>query len=534
MPEFADRTPGSDAEPTHHQYIVIGAGPAGIQLSYFLQQAGADYLTFEREAAPGLFFQTFPRHRKLISLNKVHVHSDEPEIRLRWDWNSLLNGTPARLSFPEYSDDYFPAADDLVRYLADFQRVHELAVQYNTGVQRVERSGEGFLVHTEDAVYSCRCLISATGWGAPHVPPIRGIDHAVGYEEMKTDPQSYADQRVLIIGKGNSAFETASSMLGQASMIHLASRQPLRLAWNTKHPGDVRGQFGAILDSYQFKTLHSVLDCSIDEIRPVGDHFEVDITYTHADGETATLEYESVIRCTGFRMNTDMFDSDCKPEMVRDARMPRLRPDWQASNVDNLYFAGTIAQDRDSKHASSPFVDGFRYNLRTFSALLRERYDGVPLAYDEVSADPEVLTSLVLDRVNWSSALWTQFEYLCDVLVPDEETGKLRHYIDMPEDYAVTRFQDAPYFYTYGLRWGRTDYTDVFAIERHPNPVRAEESAFIHPVIRQYRGAEIAVERHLLEDLLAEWRRPDRHVAPLRAFFSHGPVEADAEVEPGQ
>src|SRR5580692_4589132 len=248
--------------------------------------------------------------------------------------------------------------------------------------------------------------------------------------------------------------------------------------------------------------------------------FEAQITYTHAEGEQAVLEYESVIRCTGFRMDTTVFGQTCHPEMTRDARMPALRPDWQSANVDDLYFAGTIAQDRDCRHASSPFIDGFRYNLRTLTSLLRERYDGVPLACEVVPADPDRLTSLVLDRVNWSSALWTQFEYLCDVLVVDEVTGQVRHYCDLPEDYAVSRFADASHYYTVALRWGREDYGDVFAIDRHPVPGRAAESAFIHPVVRRYRGTEVVAEQHLLEDLLAEWRRPDRHIDPLRAFFA--------------
>ncbi|GFJ92259.1 NAD(P)-binding domain-containing protein [Phytohabitans rumicis] len=475
-------------------------------------------MTLERESEPGGFFAQYPRHRRLISLNKVHTTSTDPEIKLRWDWNSLLNDAP-ELSFPKYSTEYFPHADDLVRYLADFQRIHALNVRYRTAVERIGRDEDGFAVHTADGVWRARCLVVATGWGRPYVPPIRGIEHAIGYEDMEVEPKAYAGQRVLIIGKGNSAFETAAAIFGHAAMVHLASRQPLRLAWNTKHPGDVRGQYGAILDSYQFKTLHSVLDCTIDEIRPVNDHFEVDITYTHADGERALLEYESVLRCTGFRMDTSLFEPHCQPEMIRDDRMPGLRPDWQSSNVDDLYFAGTIAQARDVKHASSPFIDGFRYNLRTFTQLLRERYDGVPLAYDEVPAEPDALTTVTLDRLNWSSALWTQFEYLCDAFVFDPVTGRFRHYRDLPEDYAVSRFAGSSHYYTAALRWGRDDYADVFAIERHPQPGRARESAFIHPVIRRYRGADLVAEQHLLEDLLAEWRRPDRHVEPLREFF---------------
>lgn len=511
---------GAAAEAERHRYVIIGAGPAGLQLSYYLRRAGADYVTLEREASPAAFFRRYPRHRKLISLNKVHVVGDDPEIRLRWDWNSLLNDDP-ELHFPVYSSAYFPNADDLVRYLCDFQERHGLAVRYGSAAERIERDGDGFLVHTSQGVVRGACVVVATGWGRPYVPPIKGIEHAVGYEDMEVDPEAYAGRRVLIIGKGNSAFETGASMLGHAAMVHLASRRPLRLAWNTKHPGDVRGHHGALLDSYQFKTLHSVLDCTIDEIRPAGDRFEVHISYTHADGERAVLEYESVIRCTGFRMDTALFDPDCRPLLVRDERMPELRADWQSANVDGLYLAGTLAQDRDFKRASSAFIDGFRYNLRTLTGLLRERYDGVPLPSDEVEADPEKLTTLILDRVNWSSALWTQFEYLVDVLVLDGTSGRIRHYKDLPEDYAAERFGESEH-YTFGLRWGREEHADVFAIERHPAPDRAAESAFIHPVVRRYRGGRLVAERHLLEDLLAEWRRPDRHIEPLRAFLEDG------------
>jgi thioredoxin reductase len=504
--------------PEYHRYLIVGAGPAGLQLSYYLQQAGSDYLTVERAEAPGEFFRRFPRHRRLISLNKVHVISDDPEIRLRWDWNSLLH-EPADLPFPKFSSEYFPHADDMVRYLAGFQDHHKLSVRFGVDVTRMDRAGDGFEVHTSQGVLRCQCLVVAAGWGRPNVPEVPGIEHAVGYEEMETDPAHYAGQRVLILGKGNSAFEAASSMLGHAAMVHLASPRPIRLAWNTKHPGDVRGHHGAVLDSYQFKTLHSVLDCVIDEIRPLGDRFEVHLTYTHADGETAVMEYESVLRCTGFAMDTSAFGPDCQPEMVPSGRMPMTGADWQSTNVDGLYFAGTVAQARDFKKASSAFIDGFRYNLRTLAALLRERYEGTPLASEIAPAGPDALTGLVLDRLNWSSALWTQFEFLCDAFVVDEATGQVRHYQDLPEDLVVQRFRDQVHYYTAALRWGRDEYLDTFAIERHPEPGRARESAFIHPVIRRYQGETMVAELHLLEDLLAQWRRPDRHIAPLRTFF---------------
>ncbi|MFX0578892.1 hypothetical protein [Nocardia nepalensis] len=96
-----------------------------------------------------------------------------------------------------------------------------------------------------------------------------------------------------------------------------------------------------------------------------------------------------------------------------------------------------MAQTRDFRRASSAFIDGFRYILRTLCTVLRERYDGIPLEFAVARPDPHALTTLVLDRLNWSSALWAQFEYLCDVLVVDSETDRVRHYQDLPEDYAV-------------------------------------------------------------------------------------------------
>lgn len=75
-------------------YLVIGGGPAGLQIGYFLQQARRDYVILESGPTPGTFFRTFPRHQRLLSINKRFTGWEDPELNLRVDWNSLLSDDP--------------------------------------------------------------------------------------------------------------------------------------------------------------------------------------------------------------------------------------------------------------------------------------------------------------------------------------------------------------------------------------------------------------------------------------------------------
>jgi len=165
--------------------LVVGAGPAGLQLGQHLAAAGRDYLILEGGSAPGTFFATYPRHRQLISINKVHTGTDDPELNLRMDWNSLLGGP----LFTQYSERYFPTADDLIRYLADYAKHHSLAVQYDTKVERIARTDGGFEIATGGGAYRAATVVVATGVGVmPYVAPIPGIELAEPYATVSTDP----------------------------------------------------------------------------------------------------------------------------------------------------------------------------------------------------------------------------------------------------------------------------------------------------------------------------------------------------------
>ena len=47
----------STSSSIHHDYCIIGAGPSGLQLGYFLQQKDRDYIIFERNNVSGTVYE---------------------------------------------------------------------------------------------------------------------------------------------------------------------------------------------------------------------------------------------------------------------------------------------------------------------------------------------------------------------------------------------------------------------------------------------------------------------------------------------
>jgi thioredoxin reductase len=513
-----------------HEYLVLGAGPAGVQAGYYLERAGRDYRILEAGESPGTFFKTFPRHRRLISVNKRHTGYDDREVNLRWDWNSLLAEEGAgEPRFTDYSDRYFPPADRLVDYLGDFARRHTLRVEPGARAQRVSRAGAGFRVEDEAGrSWSARRLIVATGMSRPHLPPIPGIELADSYSDAPKDAAAYTGEHVLIVGKGNSGFETAEPLIETAAVIHVVSPESLRMAWQTHHVGHLRALNNDFLDTYQLKCQNAVLDATVERIRRRADgRLAVTMAYSHAGGEREELVYDRVICCTGFRFDAAIFDASCRPELALEGRFPAQTSEWESPNVPDLFFAGTLMQTRDYKRAASSFIHGFRYNVRTLHRLLERRYHGRELPSRPVPATPEALAEAVLARCNRSSGLWQQFGFLADAVVVPEAGSEGRYFEELPMDWLRERdLAGGGACFAVTLEFGPSR-PDPFRIERAPEPARAEEGHFLHPVVRRLEGGREVARVHLLENLYGEWHDERLHREPLVRFF-------EAEVGAGE
>ncbi len=510
---------------SNHDYIILGAGPAGLQLAYHLERSGRDYVVLDRAEAPGETFRRYPRHGKLLSINKRYTGYDDPEINLRWDWNSLLTDDHSLL-FRDYSKEYFPDASDMARYLVDYADRFQLNVRCGVEVTQIDKESEQAvfrLTARDGRVFRGNNLIVATGVSRAYIPDIPGVELAESYCDMSVDPEDYAGQRVLIVGKGNSGFETADSLLASTALIHLVSPHPVTFAWKSKYVGHLRATNANFVDTYQLKCQNVILDAEVEEIRREDGEYRVRMRYGHANGEQEELAYDRVLLCTGFRFDDQIFGESCRPALACGDRFPAQTSAWESTNVPGLYFAGVLTQQRDYKKKQSAFIHGFRYNTRALYHHLEFAHHRTPWPSQSLLGTPQTLHDFILRRSNQSSGLWQQSGALCDAIVVGAEQ-QVRYYEDVSTDYAhdvLARGCDDYYLLT--LEFGLEIIArspDPLAVERiHKDDVaRAHESSGIHPIIRRYRRAELLDEHHVIEDVMSEWDE-SVHREPLLAWL---------------
>jgi thioredoxin reductase len=503
-------------------YVIVGAGPAGLQMAYCLQQAKRRFVVLETGRHAGRFFEQQPRHRTLLSINKIHNLYPEREFNLRHDWNSLLTDDDS-LQFRNYSRALFPSADDLVRYLRDFAERGNFPIEYECRVDSISRSGNGFTVAcTSGRRFECHRLLMATGTVA-EMPPLDldGIEHTTSYATHELDPGIYENKRVAIVGRGNSAFEVANHLAGSAAVIHImVGDRPPRHAWQTHFVGDLRAINNTIIDMYQLKSLHAMLGFRVLKVEKKPDGvlsvlLEEDVAdWKRPTTYRVTMDYDHVILCTGWRYyEPALFHHDCRPEADSRAKYPVLSSAWESS-VPGIYYVGAPTAGRD-RRAASGFIHGFRYNVRSLFHILEERHFGVPLPSSSFDlrrhSALEDLATHLLQRMSTSSGLYQVNGFLCDAIHADEHEA--RYFPELPLDFVRERepWRESGRLFTLTLEYGFDKYPEAAAAIDfiHPSdPTNPGCAALLHPVIRCFEAGIEVEEFHLGESLIVRY---DRH-----------------------
>lgn len=102
----------------------------------------------------------YPRHRKLISINKVNTGRRNSEFNLRHDWNSLLSDK-SELLFKRVNGEFYPPADSIILYLKMFEKELGLKVRYGVDIGQIKgiqsQAGRSYvLIDQHASEYTCR------------------------------------------------------------------------------------------------------------------------------------------------------------------------------------------------------------------------------------------------------------------------------------------------------------------------------------------------------------------------------------------
>ena len=170
--------------------LIVGAGPAGISAGLAALEHKLRFRLIEQEDSLGGAVYHYPRQKitmtspvTLALVGKVKVGEIAKEALLGL-WNDIVQRTGLPISFRER-------------------------------MESIERTDEGFVVHTSQGRHRAASVLLAIGRrGTPRKLDVPGEESAkVTYRLV--DPEQYRDQHVLVVGGGDSALEAAVALSGE-------------------------------------------------------------------------------------------------------------------------------------------------------------------------------------------------------------------------------------------------------------------------------------------------------------------------------
>jgi len=198
-----------------HPVAVIGAGQAGLSISWFLTHGGIDHVVFEKQR-PG------------------HVWRTE-----RWDsfclvtpnWQCQLPGFPYQGPDPHG----FMLRDEIIDYIEAFVASFNPPVREGIAVRSLRANAQhGFLLEATDGLHSAdQVVIAAGGYQIPIIPRC-GEKFPGNIVQISSaayrSPQSLPEGAVLVVGSGQSGCQIAEDLHLAGRKVHLCVGDAPRVA----------------------------------------------------------------------------------------------------------------------------------------------------------------------------------------------------------------------------------------------------------------------------------------------------------------
>lgn len=231
-------TSGGDGEQT--RVVVVGAGQAGLSVSWYLRrlglEVGRDLVVLDRGPGTGGAWQHRWESLRLGAAHRVHDLPGMAGLGLGFD----------------SADRSAPARDVVAEQYARYEAALELDVRRPVEVTGVTGLGDGFSVRWAGRASSgsvrAEVVVNATGtWGAPFVPWYPGRDTFAGKQLHTSDYRAASDLAgldVVVVGGGTSAIGFVLELDGVAASTTWVTRRPVD--WLDQGELDVESAVAAV------------------------------------------------------------------------------------------------------------------------------------------------------------------------------------------------------------------------------------------------------------------------------------------------
>ncbi|HET6470926.1 MAG TPA: NAD(P)/FAD-dependent oxidoreductase [Pseudomonadales bacterium] len=193
--------------------VVIGAGHAGLAMSYCLSLRGIDHVVLERG----------------VVANSWRTERWESLELLTPNWQTRLPGR--RYAGPD--PDGFMTAAQAGDFIADYARRIDAPVRTGVAVTSVRPSGAGYSIVTDQGEWRCMAVVLASG--ACNVARVPAVGAALPRTIASTTPLSYRNPEqlepggVLVVGASATGVQLADEIRRSGRAVTLAVGSHVRL-----------------------------------------------------------------------------------------------------------------------------------------------------------------------------------------------------------------------------------------------------------------------------------------------------------------
>ncbi|EKB8061799.1 NAD(P)-binding domain-containing protein [Salmonella enterica] len=534
----------------YYQNVIIGGGPAGINLALEFMKRGISYLLLESNEEVGGQWDKLPVCGQLISLNKKYVPKNDHTYRMRYDWHTLssISSDDAekdpKLLFTEWTSEHWPSArlyKKYLQYVAESMGIQS-SIKTNSRVYKISKQKDDgkFIIYVENSndIIADR-IFCGTGRTKPIIPSIEGLteDLYTLYENYNPEKASeyYKNKIVIVLGRGNSAFEIAHNLVDITAETRVVTRSLPKFARQTHNVHDIRGQVSDIFDLMQLKSNNNIVSDRIVAVKRIEDGVNKGrilvkyntpcVHWNPPRWMRRTGIVDDIIICCGFNYTmTDIFDqSTVRPECDEKGKYCLLTSSWESINTPNLYFIGAPTRINDPD-AASGFVHGFRCNIQALATIIEEVHYNKKLlpifsytfSVNDSSDDLNLLSDHVINMVSTSMPLFELYGYFSSIITFEQNSDGntlIQIWPPFPRKYNNERWGNHKNYIEVIFEYGFSKYGNG-DIPTHYFTLPADHfapsmSAYIHPVFHVYRNCIEVEQFHMQESLIGRWDLDD-------------------------